>query len=95
MISISITVASLGRALQRQCDNRHHLVTQVVLFRNYWVYRKLTHDQAIAFLARYRSLRAVHGDHTVEIEYNVGRTFHHLGTTAPFIHSNAQSILNS
>ncbi|KAJ6568937.1 hypothetical protein B0H19DRAFT_1134257 [Mycena capillaripes] len=61
MISLSITAASLGRAMQRQCDNRHHLITQ-----------------AVAFLARYRVLRAVHGDHTVEIEYNVGRTFHHL-----------------
>ncbi|KAJ6486311.1 hypothetical protein DFH09DRAFT_1265926 [Mycena vulgaris] len=62
MISICITVASLGRLVQRQCDNRHHLVTQ-----------------AMAFLARYRALRATAGDHFIEIEYNVGRTFHQLG----------------
>ncbi|KAJ7511160.1 hypothetical protein B0H11DRAFT_1700558 [Mycena galericulata] len=62
MISICITVASLGRAAQRQCDNRHHLVTQ-----------------AIAFLGRYRAFRDIHGDHFIEIEFNVGRTFHQLG----------------
>ncbi|KAJ7648353.1 TPR-like protein [Mycena polygramma] len=61
MISICMTVASLGRAMQRQCDNRHHLVTQ-----------------AIAFIARYRAFRALQGDNVVEIEYNVGRTFHQL-----------------
>ncbi|KAJ7648348.1 hypothetical protein DFH06DRAFT_1332586 [Mycena polygramma] len=62
MISICMTVASLGRAMQRQCDNRHHLVTQ-----------------AIAFITRYRAFRALQGDNVVEIEYNVGRTFHQLG----------------
>ncbi|KAJ7640027.1 TPR-like protein [Mycena polygramma] len=61
MISICMTVASLGRAMQRQCDNRHHLITQ-----------------AIAFIARYRAFRALQGDNVVEIEYNVGRTFHQL-----------------
>ncbi|KAJ7185699.1 hypothetical protein C8R46DRAFT_982456 [Mycena filopes] len=61
MISICITISSLGRAAQRQCDNRHHLITQ-----------------AMAFLARYRAYRALSGDHTVEIEYNMGRTFHQL-----------------
>ncbi|KAJ7087686.1 hypothetical protein B0H15DRAFT_982935, partial [Mycena belliarum] len=62
MISICITVASLGRLVQRQCDNKHHLVTQ-----------------AMAFLARYRMQRSAAGKHTVEIEYNFGRTFHQLG----------------
>ncbi|KAJ7448791.1 TPR-like protein [Mycena latifolia] len=62
MISLCITIASLGRGVQRQCDNRHHLVTQ-----------------AMAFIARYRALRALAGDHTIEIEYNLGRTFHQLG----------------
>ncbi|KAJ7263136.1 hypothetical protein B0H12DRAFT_1103519 [Mycena haematopus] len=61
MISICITIASLGRASQRQCDNRHHLIVQ-----------------GMAFLARYRAYRALSGDHVVEIEYNVGRTFHQL-----------------
>ncbi|KAJ7116658.1 hypothetical protein C8R44DRAFT_212104 [Mycena epipterygia] len=62
LVSICITVASLGRAVQRQCDNRHHLVAQ-----------------AMAFLSRYRALRGVDGDHLIEIEFNVGRTFHQLG----------------
>ncbi|KAJ7633881.1 TPR-like protein [Mycena polygramma] len=61
MISICMTVASLRRAMQRQCDNRHHLITQ-----------------AIVFIARYRAFRALQGDNVVEIEYNVGRTFHQL-----------------
>ncbi|KAJ7055549.1 hypothetical protein C8F01DRAFT_994021 [Mycena amicta] len=63
LISLSLTAASLGRASQRQCDNRHHLVAQ-----------------AMAFLTRYREYRVLTvGEHTSEIEYNVGRTFHHLG----------------
>ncbi|KAJ7876870.1 TPR-like protein [Mycena olivaceomarginata] len=61
VISLCITIASLGRSAHRQCDNRHHLITQ-----------------AMAFLARYREYRAQSGDHEVEIEYNLGRTFHHL-----------------
>ncbi|KAJ7159083.1 TPR-like protein [Mycena crocata] len=62
LIALSIIVASLGRAVQRQCDNRHHLVTQ-----------------AMAFLSRYRESRSVMGNHTIEIEYNFGRTFQHIG----------------
>ncbi|KAJ6511189.1 TPR-like protein [Mycena sanguinolenta] len=61
MISLCITIASLGRATHRQCDNRHQLVAQ-----------------AMAFLARYRTYRALSGNHIVEIEYNIGRTFHQL-----------------
>ncbi|KAF7361060.1 TPR-like protein [Mycena sanguinolenta] len=61
MISLCITIASLGRATHRQCDNRHQLVAQ-----------------AMAFLARYRTYRALSGNHVVEIEYNIGRTFHQL-----------------
>ncbi|KAK7058184.1 TPR-like protein [Favolaschia claudopus] len=63
LISLSIIVASIGRASHRQCDNRNFLVAQ-----------------AMAFLARYREYRfKCPGQHAVEIEYNFGRTFHHLG----------------
>ncbi|KAF7297042.1 TPR-like protein [Mycena indigotica] len=63
LISLSLTAALLGRACQRQCDNRHHLVAE-----------------AMAFLARYREYRAgITDQHNSEIEYNVGRSFHHLG----------------
>ena len=31
MICLCLAIASIGRAMQRQSDNRHHLVTQVVL----------------------------------------------------------------
>lgn len=30
MICLSLSIASLGRAMQRQSDNRHHLITQVI-----------------------------------------------------------------
>jgi hypothetical protein len=29
MICLCLAIASIGRAMQRQSDNRHHLVTQV------------------------------------------------------------------
>lgn len=29
MICLSLAIASIGRAMQRQSDNRHHLITQV------------------------------------------------------------------
>ncbi|KAJ7848411.1 hypothetical protein B0H13DRAFT_2361910 [Mycena leptocephala] len=78
MISICITVASLGRAMQRQCDNRHHLITQVDLLGPLSISELIVVRKAIAFLARYRALRVKSGNHLVEIEYNVGRTFHQL-----------------
>jgi general transcription factor 3C polypeptide 3 (transcription factor C subunit 4) len=81
MISICITIASLGRAMQRQCDNRHHLITQVDLLGPLSISELIVVRKAIAFLARYRALRVKSGNHLVEIEYNVGRTFHQLGAT--------------
>ncbi|KAJ6622252.1 hypothetical protein B0H10DRAFT_2014932 [Mycena sp. CBHHK59/15] len=32
MICLCLTVASIGRAMQRQCDNRQHLITQAMAF---------------------------------------------------------------
>lgn len=29
MICLCLAIASIGRAMQRQSDNRHHLITQV------------------------------------------------------------------
>lgn len=29
MISLSLAIASIGRAMQRQSDNRHYLIAQV------------------------------------------------------------------
>ncbi|KAJ7259647.1 TPR-like protein [Mycena rebaudengoi] len=62
VICLSLAVASIGRGMQRQCDNRQHLIVQ-----------------AMGFMSRYRNLRAVDGDHVVEVEFNFGRLFHQLG----------------
>lgn len=32
MICLSAAIASMGRAMQRQADNRHHLIAQVKSF---------------------------------------------------------------
>lgn len=32
MICLNLAIASIGRAMQRQADNRHHLITQGVAF---------------------------------------------------------------
>lgn len=32
MICLCLAIASVGRAMQRQADNRHHLIAQVRLF---------------------------------------------------------------
>ena len=32
MICLCLAIASAGRAMQRQSDNRHHLVVQVCVF---------------------------------------------------------------
>nr|GAT57057.1 TPR-like protein [Mycena chlorophos] len=66
LIALSLVAASLGRASQRQCDNRHQLVAQAMAFLD--KYRQCR--------------RVASGDgfgRESEIEYNVGRTFHALG----------------
>ncbi|KAG6843906.1 hypothetical protein H0H87_011895, partial [Tephrocybe sp. NHM501043] len=63
MVCLCLAIASIGRAMQRQSDNRHHLITQAMAFLSQ--YRKLrAHDSP-----------QVMG----EIEYNFGRAFHQLG----------------
>lgn len=80
MVCLCLAIASIGRAMQRQSDNRHHLVTQVSIF-ILQVLSPLLRSayQAMAFLSRYRSLRGTDVDEYSEIEYNFGRTFHQLG----------------
>ena len=78
---LSLCVASLGRAMQRQADNRNYLVTQV----NSTPYTRAASSadivKAFGFLARYRSLRGSTADDEFadEVEYNFGRAFHQLG----------------
>ncbi|KAJ6588829.1 hypothetical protein B0H19DRAFT_1248427 [Mycena capillaripes] len=43
MICLSLSMASLGRAMQRQSDNRHQLITQAMAFLTR--YRQLRHEQ--------------------------------------------------
>ncbi|KAJ7666264.1 hypothetical protein DFH06DRAFT_1470427 [Mycena polygramma] len=43
MICLSFAMASLGRAMQRQSDNRHHLITQAMALLSR--YRALRHEQ--------------------------------------------------
>ncbi|KAJ7686640.1 hypothetical protein B0H17DRAFT_1204069 [Mycena rosella] len=43
MICLSLTMASLGRAMQRQSDNRHQLITQALAFLT--LYRQLRQEQ--------------------------------------------------
>ncbi|KAJ7192484.1 hypothetical protein GGX14DRAFT_552972 [Mycena pura] len=78
MISLCITIASLGRAAQRQCDNRHHLVTQAMAF--------------LARYREYRGAVGVGDHHRSEIEYNVGRTFHQLGLFSHAAHHYERAI---
>jgi general transcription factor 3C polypeptide 3 (transcription factor C subunit 4) len=64
--------------MQRQSDNRHHLVIQVcsssITFAS-----DLNSIQAMAFLSQYRKLRGEDNTEMREIEYNFGRVFHQLG----------------
>ncbi|KAL4243959.1 Transcription factor Tfc4/TFIIIC-102/Sfc4 [Abortiporus biennis] len=65
MICLSLAIASIGRAMQRQADNRHHLVTQGMAFLSQ--YRALREDDD-------------NNDSLAdEVEYNFGRAFHQLG----------------
>ncbi|KAG6915765.1 hypothetical protein DXG01_009970 [Tephrocybe rancida] len=71
MICLCLAIASIGRAMQRQSDNRHHLITQADL--------GLVMIQAMAFLSQYRKLRTQNPQGLEEVEYNFGRAFHQLG----------------
>ncbi|CCM04149.1 uncharacterized protein FIBRA_06311 [Fibroporia radiculosa] len=61
----ALSIASFGRAMQRQADNRNHLITQASV--------------GLAFLSQYRSIRGENTDGVEEVEYNFGRAFQQLG----------------
>ncbi|KAH8108394.1 TPR-like protein [Phellopilus nigrolimitatus] len=64
LICLTLAVASLGRAMQRQSDNRNYLITQAMGFMTkYRALRTTNEDDPLAD----------------EIEYNYGRAFHQLG----------------
>ncbi|KAG6888878.1 hypothetical protein C0995_005133 [Termitomyces sp. Mi166 len=59
MICLSLAIASIGRAMQRQSDNRHHLITQAMAFLSQ--YRKLRgHDSQSLGEVEYNFGRAFH-----------------------------------
>lgn len=67
--------------MQRQSDNRHHLVVQVRV-RRIVCSTCLNCYQAMAFLSKYRNLRGIHDKGVREVEYNFGRIFHQLGKSS-------------
>jgi hypothetical protein len=81
MICLCLAIASIGRAMQRQSDNRQHLIAQVRAKSFHHVFQS-TDDfgmQGLAFLSQYRNLRGIDSRTKREVEYNFGRTFHQLG----------------
>ena len=80
VICLSLAIASVGRAMQRQADNRHHLIAQVrcFLFSQSSIC-DIRFLQGMAFLSRYRTLRKSTPGGLGEIEFNFGRIFHQLG----------------
>ncbi|KAG2056694.1 TPR-like protein [Suillus hirtellus] len=63
VVCLSLAIASLGRALQRQSDNRHHMIAQGMAFLSqYRALRKSSGDEMLE-----------------EVDYNFGRAFHQLG----------------
>ena len=60
---MTLAIASLGRAMQRQSDNRNYLVVQAMGFMA--KYRKLRGPTDESYAD--------------EIEYNFGRAYHQLG----------------
>lgn len=63
MICLCLAISSIGRAMQRQSDNRHHLIVQGMAFLSH--YRRIRRQDGDHVLP--------------EIEYNFGRAFHQLG----------------
>ncbi|KAI5998108.1 hypothetical protein EDD15DRAFT_2243627 [Pisolithus albus] len=63
MICLCLAISSMGRAMQRQSDNRHHLIVQGMAFLSH--YRRIRRQDGDHVLP--------------EIEFNFGRAFHQLG----------------
>ena len=88
VVCLSLAVASIARAMQRQADNRQHLIAQASIPRQLrvsWPKLNVTLLQGLGFLSRYRTIRAGDGQMD-EVEYNFGRTFHHLGRSFYYYH---------
>lgn len=67
LICITLAIASLGRAMQRQSDNRNYLIVQAMGFmEKYRALRGLGNNDPYAD----------------EIEYNFGRAFHQIGASS-------------
>ncbi|KAH9080567.1 TPR-like protein [Lactarius deliciosus] len=64
MICLGLAIASMGRAMQRQSDNRHPPYS--------------SGKEAMAFFTRYRKLRQADTVESDEVEYNFGRAFQQL-----------------
>ncbi|KAL4078076.1 hypothetical protein J3A83DRAFT_4356769 [Scleroderma citrinum] len=63
MVCLCLGISSLGRAMQRQSDNRHHLIAQGMAFLSH--YRRIRRQDGDRALP--------------EIEFNFGRAFQQLG----------------
>lgn len=91
LVCFQLALCYLGRAFQRQCDNRNHCIAQV---RRPGVCRPLlaradpptaraalppsAAGQMVAFLDKYRANHPL-GPDCDEVDYNYGTVFHRLG----------------
>ncbi|TDL19819.1 TPR-like protein [Rickenella mellea] len=71
VICLSLAVASIGRAMQRQADNRNYLITQALGFLTQYRSLRGSADDA---------------PFVDEVEYNFGRAFHQLGLLTHAVH---------
>lgn len=95
LICLCLAIASLGRAMQRQADNRNHLITQVCLasVRSACSLADCA-AQGMAFLSRYRNIRGAHSRDVDEVEFNFGRAFQQLGKLTSLIRSGVVMIVS-
>jgi general transcription factor 3C polypeptide 3 (transcription factor C subunit 4) len=85
VICLSLAVAYLGRAMQRQADNRHYMIAQVcemLFLSEMTAFLIISCEyllQSLAFLSQYRSIRLKDNANVDEVEFNFGRAFHQIG----------------
>ena len=84
VICLSLAVAYLGRAMQRQADNRHYMIAQVNADFSYAGSDLLKTSQSLAFLSQYRNIRLQDQANIDEVEFNFGRAFHQIGRLCPY-----------
>lgn len=88
LVCLLLAIAYVGRAFQRQCDNRNYCVVTVrrlvsllrlVLSSFQLMFSSLLAlVQGMTFLDRYRKLHP-EGEDADEVEYNFGTMFHRMG----------------